>query len=223
MPSSKEVRARQHRQKERVAQQHAERRRVQKRRRQVGGAAGVIVLVIIVTVGLAAAGKNDSKVVVGSSSSTDVPTTPTTATAPTTVPPQPAEKPCVGLKDTLPKGSPGILLTPGPAPTKLTTTDYTVGTGALVKPNAKVTVNYVGVACSTGKIFDSSYSRNEPFPVDLSGGVIDGWLKGIPGMKIGGVRVLGIPSSLAYGAAGSPPKIGPNEALYFLVAAVKLG
>ena len=53
------------------------------------------------------------------------------------------------------------LIAPGPAPTKLMTQDLKVGTGAVVPKNAKVTVNYVGVACSTGKIFDSSYSRNQ--------------------------------------------------------------
>jgi FKBP-type peptidyl-prolyl cis-trans isomerase len=41
-------------------------------------------------------------------------------------------------------------------------------------------------------------------------------------MKIGGVRLLGIPSSLAYGTGGRAP-IAPDEALYFLIAAVKLG
>ena len=41
-------------------------------------------------------------------------------------------------------------------------------------------------------------------------------------MRLGGVRLLAVPSALAYGAAGAPPAIAPDEALYFLVAAVKL-
>ena len=41
-------------------------------------------------------------------------------------------------------------------------------------------------------------------------------------MRIGGVRLLSIPSALAYGTAGSAP-IAPDESLYFVVAAVKLG
>jgi peptidylprolyl isomerase len=127
------------------------------------------------------------------------------------------------LKDPLPKGAPPFSLPAGPIPTKLTTHDLKVGTGAVVPKNAKLLVNYVGVACSTGKIFDSSYSRSQPLEVDLNGGVIKGWSEGIPGMKIGGVRVIGIPSELAYGTQGSPPAIGANEALYFLVAPVKLG
>ncbi len=116
-------------------------------------------------------------------------------------------------------------LAAGPAPTTLVTKDLKVGTGAVIPKNAKVTMNYVGVACSTGKIFDSSYSRNQTFPADLSptGQLIAGWQQGIPGMKVGGVRLLAIPSDLAYGAAGQSPTIGPNEPLFFLVSAVKLG
>jgi peptidylprolyl isomerase len=214
------VRARQNRQKERLAAQHAERRRVQLRRRRVGGLAGVILLVIVVAVGLAANGNSGSgtKVAVSppSSSATTAPVTPTTAALAS------KGKPCVGLKDPLPKGAPAMLLRPGPAPTKLATQDLKVGTGAVVPKNAKVTVNYVGVACSTGKIFDSSYSRNQTFDADLNGGIIPGWQQGIPGMRIGGVRLLAIPSDLAYGSSGQGP-IAPDEALYFLVAAVKLG
>jgi FKBP-type peptidyl-prolyl cis-trans isomerase len=88
-----------------------------------------------------------------------------------------------------------------------------------------VTVNYVGVACTTGKIFDSSYSRSTPYDADLSptGTIIQGWKDGIPGMKIGGVRLLTIPSALAYSTRGQGADIAPDESLYFLVAPVKLG
>jgi peptidylprolyl isomerase len=215
MPSQKEVRARQNRQKERIAELHAERRRQQKRRRRFGGVAGVIILVIIVAIGLAAAGNDDSKV----ASPATLPPTTTTTIAPSV-----KGKPCLGLKDALPKGAPAMLLTPGPAPTKLSTQDLKVGTGAVVPKNAKVTVNYVGVACSNGKIFDSSYSRNAPIDADLTptGSIIQGWKDGIPGMKIGGVRLLTIPSALAYSTRGQGD-IAPDESLFFLIAAVKLG
>jgi peptidylprolyl isomerase len=182
---------------------------------------GVILLVIVVAIGLAVNGNsgNGTKVAVSppSSSPTTVPVTPKTVALASA-----KGKPCVGLKDPLPKGAPAMLLTPGPAPTKLSTQDLKVGTGAVVPKNAKVTVNYVGVACSTGKIFDSSYSRNQTFDADLAGGIILGWQQGIPGRRIGGVRLLAGPSARAYGPSGQPP-IAPDEALFFLVAAVKLG
>lgn len=181
----------------------------------------MILLVIVVAVGLAVNGNSGSgtKVAVSppSSSATTAPATPTTVALASV-----KGKPCVGLKDPLPKGAPAMPLRPGPAPTKLATQDLKVGTGAVVPKNAKVTVNYVGVACSTGKIFDSSYSRSQTFDADLGGGIIPGWQQGIPGMRIGGVRLLAIPSDLAYGPTGQSP-IAPDEALYFLVAAVKLG
>jgi peptidylprolyl isomerase len=212
MPSQKEIRARHSRQKERIAEIHAEQRRLQKRRRRFGGVAGVIVIVIIVAIGLAAGGNNSAKVIAP----------PIPATTTTTIAASVKGKPCVGLKDPLPKGSPAMTLKAGPAPTKLSTQDLKVGTGAVVAKKAKVTVNYVGVACSNGKIFASSYSTKQPINADLSGGVIPGWQQGIPGMRIGGVRLLTIPPDLAYGSTGRAP-IAPDEALFFLVAAVKLG
>ena len=71
------------------------------------------------------------------------------------------------------------------------------------------------MSCSTGKIFDTSYGKTPAtFPLD---NVIPGWQQGIPGMKVGGTRLLGIPSDLAYGAQGYPPDIAPDETLWFVV------
>jgi hypothetical protein len=221
MPSSREVRARQNRQKERVAAQRAERQRIRQRRRRLGGAIGVIVLVIVVVLGLTLGGGGGGpKVAVAPTSEV-----PSSAATTTTVAVSVKGKPCVGLKDPLPKGSPAFLLAPGAAPTKLTTQDLTVGTGAVVPKNAKVTLNYVAVICTTGKILDTTYQTGrQPFTADLSptGSLITGWKQGIPGMRLGGVRLMSLPPALAYGAAGKPP-IAPDEALFFLVQAVKLG
>ena len=71
-------------------------------------------------------------------------------------------------------------------------------------------------ACSTGKIFDSSYQDGGPATFPLNG-VIQGWQQGIPGMRVGGERLLGIPSALAYGPSGSGALIAPNEPLWFVV------
>ena len=84
------------------------------------------------------------------------------------------------------------------------------GTGAAVAATDSVTVNYIGVACSTGKIFDSSWSRGQPATFGLDQ-VIKGWTQGLPGMKVGGQRLLGIPSDLAYGTRRPPPASPPTR------------
>lgn len=89
------------------------------------------------------------------------------------------------------------------------------GTGA--KPSAAdtITCHYVG-KLEDGKVFDSSYARNEPaeFPVS---GVIAGWVEALQMMKVGAKWVLIIPPKLAYGDAGTPPAIPPNATLIFEV------
>lgn len=130
---------------------------------------------------------------------------------------QAEQKPCVAeVAADAPAGAPEVPVKVGPAPTELIKEDLKVGDGAEVVATSSVTVDYIGVACSTGKIFDSSYSRGEPatFPLD---GVIKGWSEGLLGMKVGGERLLGIPSDMAYGASGQGADIGPNEALWFVV------
>jgi len=120
------------------------------------------------------------------------------------------------VADPLPAGAPEVPVKEGPPPEKLIMEDLVAGVGAVVKPEETVTVNYIGVACTTGKIFDSSYSRGEPATFALTQ-VIPGWTQGIPGMKVGGQRLLGIPSALAYGPAGQGADIGPDEPLWFVV------
>jgi peptidylprolyl isomerase len=110
---------------------------------------------------------------------------------------------------TVPKGAP---------PKKLVIKDIEKGSGATAEPGREVTVQYVGVNYKNGKEFDSSWSRNEPFPFQLGAGrVIPGWEQGVEGMKVGGRRELIIPPGLAYGSAGQPPAIGPNETLVFVI------
>lgn len=104
----------------------------------------------------------------------------------------------------------------GAPPKKLEIKDLIAGTGPEVKAGGSVTVNYVGVLFKGGKLFDASWKRREPATFSLSG-VIPGWTKGIPGMKVGGRRELVIPSALAYGAKGSPPSIPPNAPLVFVI------
>ncbi len=103
-------------------------------------------------------------------------------------------------------------------PTELVIEDLEEGDGNEAVAGAIVSVHYVGVSWSTGRQFDASWDRMEPFRVGLGDGqVIQGWDQGVQGMKIGGRRRLTIPPELGYGAAGAGGVIAPNETLVFVV------
>ena len=107
----------------------------------------------------------------------------------------------------------------GDAPTTLISQDIIVGSGDEVVATSTLTVHYQLISWKTGEILQSSW-RAQPIDFALSG-VIAGWQQGMPGMKVGGRRLLVIPPELAYGASGSGP-IGPNETLAFVVDLVGL-
>jgi peptidylprolyl isomerase len=110
--------------------------------------------------------------------------------------------------------APTISKPSGTPPAELTTKDVIVGTGAEVLPTSTLTVHYTLMAWSTGKIVESSWG-GQPATFALAG-VVEGWQRGLPGAQAGGRRLLILPPSMGYGAAGSGP-IGPNETLIFSV------
>jgi len=98
-------------------------------------------------------------------------------------------------------------------PSGLIYTEVAAGTGASPKPTDTVKVHYTGKLVD-GTVFDSSVQRGTPAEFTL-GGVIPCWQEGVQLMKKGGKAQLVCPSSLAYGDAGSPPKIKPGATLVF--------
>jgi FKBP-type peptidyl-prolyl cis-trans isomerase len=72
-----------------------------------------------------------------------------------------------------------------------------------------------------GKVFDSSYQRDEPIEFPL-GRVIPGWTEGMQLVGKGGMIELEIPSKLGYGAQGVPGAIPPNAKLHFLVELIDI-
>jgi FKBP-type peptidyl-prolyl cis-trans isomerase FkpA len=100
--------------------------------------------------------------------------------------------------------------------------DRTVGTGTEAIAGKRVTVHYTGWLFDAtqpgnkGRKFDSSRDRNDPFTFRLGGGeVIEGWDRGVAGMKVGGHRTLTIPADMGYGARGAGGVIPPNATLLF--------
>jgi len=106
----------------------------------------------------------------------------------------------------------------GEPPTELVIEDVVKGKGPPAKAGDTLTMQYVGVSWSTNQQFDASWDAGQAFPFQLGAGmVIPGWDEGMVGMRRGGRRLLIIPPDMAYGPAGSPPAIGPNETLIFVV------
>lgn len=89
------------------------------------------------------------------------------------------------------------------------------GKGRFPSKSNTVTVNYSG-ALVDGSVFDSSYARNEPVTFEVTG-VIRGWTQALLLMREGSKWEVIVPSTLAYGAIGSPPVIPPYSALHFTV------
>lgn len=105
--------------------------------------------------------------------------------------------------------------------TQLQAIDIQEGTGDAVQAGDTVNVLYTGML-TDGTVFDaSSLHGNQPFQFTVGTGyVIPGWDQGLVGMKVGGRRILVIPGSLGYGAAGMGSTIPPNATLVFEVALV---
>jgi len=113
---------------------------------------------------------------------------------------------------------PSVTIPDGPPPGGLVIEDLEIGDGAEAMVGVPVNVHYVGVSWSSGKEFDSSWSRGELFAFPLGAGhVIPGWDQGVAGMRVGGRRRLTVPPHLAYGSRGAGGVIGPDETLVFVV------
>src|SRR5690242_14802563 len=95
--------------------------------------------------------------------------------------------------------------------------DQVVGTGDAAVAGKTASVHYTGWL-ESGKKFDSSVDRGQPFSFPLGAGrVIKGWDEGVQGMRVGGKRKLIIPSNLGYGPRGAGGVIPPNATLIFEV------
>jgi peptidylprolyl isomerase len=151
----------------------------------------------------------DSSASASSTTANDTSTTATTATTPA----DPAATP---IRDPYPV--PTARAHPGARVDQLKSIDVRKGTGETIEAGDTAIVNYYGALYSNGRKFDSSFDRGRrPLEIRIdNGGVIAGWWQGVPGMRIGGRRILVIPPTLGYGPqaqAGIPA----NSTLYFVI------
>lgn len=109
------------------------------------------------------------------------------------------------------KAKPGVVTTESGLQYKI----LAAGEGDSPKPEDTVSVNYRGTLID-GTEFDSNANQGKPASFRVNG-VIRGWTEALTLMKPGAKWELTIPSELAYGEAGSPPRIGPNAPLIFEV------
>ncbi len=106
--------------------------------------------------------------------------------------------------------------------TELQIEDTVVGPGEEAKEGDTVEVHYTG-KLTDGTVFDSSKDRGQTFSFTIGeGSVIDGWEKGVPGMKVGGTRILTIPADMGYGEYGVPGAIPGGATLIFEVELISI-
>ena len=161
-----------------------------------------------------ACGDDDS----GSAAEPAETTAETTEQAPASDPAKLAEEISEDLEE-----KPSIPAPSGEPPAELQSVDIVEGKGRAAAEGENVKVQYVGVNWSDGAEFDASWNSGQAFEFTLgTGNVIPGWDEGVQGMKPGGRRMLVIPPDKAYGPAGSPPAIAPNETLVFVVDLVSV-
>lgn len=111
---------------------------------------------------------------------------------------------------------PKIKLPGGPPPKRLVVKDLIEGKGPPAKEGDELIVEYHGIFYTSGKLWSSTW-ENTPFPLTFelgSGDQMEGWEKGLRGMRLGGRRRLVIPPDLVY---GNPLGTGPEDTLLYVI------
>jgi FKBP-type peptidyl-prolyl cis-trans isomerase len=106
---------------------------------------------------------------------------------------------------------------------ELESTDLEQGTGAAAKSGDCLVMKYYGTLATDGTKFDENFTTTTAFAFKLgTGQVIEGWDKGLVGMKEGGTRRLAIPAAQAYGEQSPSPSIPASSDLVFVVKLLRI-
>jgi FKBP-type peptidyl-prolyl cis-trans isomerase len=117
--------------------------------------------------------------------------------------------------------APAITMPSGQPPARLVTKTLIKGTGPAIVKGQTVVVQYVGAIWKSGKVFDSSWRRHQPFGFTIGaspGQVIPGWDQGLVGQPVGSRVLLSIPPADGYGKTGNTQAgIKGTDTLVFVV------
>ena len=117
--------------------------------------------------------------------------------------------------------APTIKMPASTPPTTLVTKTLLQGNGPVVIKGQTVVVQYVGATWATGKVFDASWNRSQPFGFTIDATpskVIPGWDQGLTGQRVGSRVMLVIPPAEGYGKTGNPQAgIKGTDTLVFAV------
>jgi peptidylprolyl isomerase len=103
-------------------------------------------------------------------------------------------------------------------PCELQVITLTKGNGKTVKVGDEIKAHYYGTVWGGEEPFDSSFERGEPATFPLAeGSLIDGWVKGLEGVKVGSRVMLVIPPEQGYGDQGSGDQIPGGSTLVFVI------
>jgi peptidylprolyl isomerase len=84
----------------------------------------------------------------------------------------------------------------GPTSKKLIVKDLIEGTGVAAEEGDDLSVHFVAGIYETGEEIESAWVEGNPLGFRLgSGAWLKGWEEGVPGMRVGGRRVLIMPTS----------------------------
>jgi peptidylprolyl isomerase len=233
VPTNKQRRDTARRHLERQLQRRQEREARRRRVTLISSVAATLVLIAVIIVGFVVFGggsdKNPKINAGGKKPTTSTSTSPSPTPTPSTSYP-PAKGKAVTFKGVTVKGAtdlkgyPVVTSKGSGDPKAVEVKDLVVGKGKAATPTSSVNVQYYGVLYKNGQYFDSSWKRGMPADFPLTG-VIKGFTYGIGGdkagkiapMKVGGRRIIIVPSALGYGPQGSGSTIPPNSPLVFVV------
>ena len=234
MPTNKQRRDTARRHLERQLQRRQEREARRRRVTLISSVVATLVLIAVIIIAFVAFGGGDSGKTkpaanAGSKrSATATSPAPSPSPTPSTSYP-PAKGKSVTFKGVTVKGAadlagyPVVTSKGSGDPKNVEVKDLVVGKGKAATPTSTVNVQYYGVLYKNGQYFDSSWKRGMPASFPLTG-VVKGFTYGIGGdkaskiapMKVGGRRIIIVPSALGYGSQAQA-SIPANSPLVFIV------